>query len=264
MKFALPQLYFSKLMRAITEFEMIQEGDKILIGVSGGKDSIFLAYAMAMMQQRLKKKFELEAVTINPMFSDDFQIEPISRYMAELNIPFTSFPVDIAGAIEAQDGKDPCFTCAFFRRGAVNRHAKERGCNKVAYAHHHDDAVETFFMSLLYSGQLHTFTPNTYLDKMDLTVIRPLVYFREQEIRDAIQYHGFTPIPSQCPNDGHTVRQTVKELIQTMSADNPQLYPHLAAAMRANAVGELWPAPKSRKEMQQAYYQYMYGDQAKG
>ena len=248
-------------MRAITEFELIQDNDRIMIGVSGGKDSIFLAYAMAMMRQRIKKKFELMAVTVNPMFSDSFDLAPIKDFMQRLDIPHHSFDVDIKGAIDAQGGKDPCYTCAFFRRGAVNRYAKEQGCNKVAYAHHNDDAVETLFMGLLYSGQVHTFTPSTYLDKIDITVIRPLVYFREQEIIDAIQYHQAQPVPSPCPNDGHTIRQRVKELIQEMSIENPQLYPHLASAMRENAVGELWPAPKNRKEMKKAYYDYMYGNQ---
>ena len=191
-------------MRAITEFELIQDNDRIMIGVSGGKDSIFLAYAMAMMRQRIKKKFELMAVTVNPMFSDSFDLAPIKDFMQRLDIPHHSFDVDIKGAIDAQGGKDPCYTCAFFRRGAVNRYAKEQGCNKVAYAHHNDDAVETLFMGLLYSGQVHTFTPSTYLDKTDITVIRPLVYFREQEIIDAIQYHQVQPVPSPCPNDGHT------------------------------------------------------------
>lgn len=259
MKFMLPQLYFSKLMRAITEFELIEEGDKILLGISGGKDSIFMAYAMAMMKKRLKKKFDLMALTINPMFTEEFDTSRIKAFMDELEIPFHTFDVDIAGTIENQGGKDPCFTCAFFRRGAVNRYAKEQGCNKVAYAHHNDDAVETFFMGLLYSGQIHTFTPKTYLDKMDLTVIRPLVYFREQEIREAVKYHGFTPVPSPCPNDGHTIRQKVKDMIQEMSQDNPQLYPHLAAAMREDAVGELWAPAKTRKDMQKQYYDYMYG-----
>ena len=248
-------------MRAITEFELIQDNDRIMIGVSGGKDSIFLAYGMAMMRQRIKKKFELMAVTVNPMFSDSFDLAPIKDFMQRLDIPHHSFDVDIKGAIDAQGGKDPCYTCAFFRRGAVNRYGKEQGCNKVAYAHHNDDAVETLFMGLLYSGQVHTFTPSTYLDKTDITVIRPLVYFREQEIIDAIQYHQVQPVPSPCPNDGHTIRQRVKELIQEMSIENPQLYPHLASAMRENAVGELWPAPKNRKEMKKAYYDYMYGNQ---
>lgn len=259
MKFVLPQLYFSKMMRAITEFAMIEDGDKILLGISGGKDSIFMAYAMAMMKKRLKKNFELMAVTINPMFSDNFNAARVGDFLKELEIPFDSFEVDIAGTIEAQQGKDPCYTCAFFRRGAVNRYAKEHACNKVAYAHHHDDAVETFFMSLLYSGQLHTFTPVTYLDKMDLTVIRPLVYFREEEIREGIKYHGFAPEPSPCPYDGHTVRQKVKDLIKSMGEENPQLYSHLGAAMRMDALGELWPAAKTRKEMEKQYYEYIYG-----
>ena len=163
-------------MRAITEFELIQDNDRIMIGVSGGKDSIFLAYAMAMMRQRIKKKFELMAVTVNPMFSDSFDLAPIKDFMQRLDIPHHSFDVDIKGAIDAQGGKDPCYTCAFFRRGAVNRYAKEQGCNKVAYAHHNDDAVETLFMGLLYSGQVHTFTPSTYLDKTDITVILSLIH----------------------------------------------------------------------------------------
>lgn len=263
MKYELPQLYFSKLMRAITEFELINDGDKILIGVSGGKDSIFLAYVMAMLKKRLKINFELKALTINPMFSPDFDVNKIRGYITELEIPFEMIDVDIAGTIEAQQGKDPCYTCAFFRRGAVNRYAKEQGCNKVAYAHHHDDAVETLFMGLLYSGQIHTFTPSTYLDKMDLTVIRPLVYFREEEIKEAIKFHHFEPVPSPCPNDGHTIRQTVKELIQTMSRDNPQLYPHLASAMRTSAVGELWPAEKTKAEMKVMYNHLMYGSPIK-
>ena len=258
MKIRMPQSYFSKLMRAIVEFEMIQDGDKILIGVSGGKDSIFLTYALACMRERLKKDFSIAALTINPMFPDaNFDVERIRKFVENLDVPFDTIDVDIAGTIEAQGGKNPCFTCAFFRRGAVNRYAKEHHMNKVAYAHHHDDAVETFLMSLFYSGQLNTFRPKTYLDKTDITVIRPLVYFREQEIIDAIPLHGFTPIPSPCPHNGNTTRQTVKELIARLSAENPSLYSHLAAGMREGALGELWPASKTRKEMEHTYRAFM-------
>lgn len=257
MKIRLPQLYFSKLMRAVVEFEMIEEGDRILIGISGGKDSLFLAYALAVLRERLKKNFRLAALTINPMFQPDFDVGRIASFCASLDIPFTSREVDIAGAIKAQSGKKACFTCSYFRRGAVNRYAKEQGMNKVAYAHHHDDAVETFLMSLFYSGQLATFTPVTYLDRMDLTVIRPLVYFREEELRDAVKYHGCPPLPSPCPLDGKTVRQKVKELIAALGEENPALYDHLAAAMRKGALGELWPAAKNRAEMRETYYRYM-------
>ena len=254
MKIEMPQLYFSKLMRAIVEFELIEPNDHILIGVSGGKDSIFLTYALAVMRERLKIPFSLSAFTVNPQFTEDFDTSRIQQFCQSLAIPYHTRKVDIAGAIKEQNGKDPCFTCAFFRRGAVNHYAQEQGCNKIAYAHHHDDAVETFLMSLFYSGQIHTFTPKTYLDRTKLTVIRPLVYFREQELRDAVKLHGFTPVHSPCPLDGHTIRQTVKELIKTLSKDNPRLYEHLAAGMRQSAVGELWPAAKTRDEMRTAYF----------
>lgn len=257
MKINLPQLYFSKLMRAIVEFDMIQEGDSILIGVSGGKDSIFLTYALAIMKQRLKKNFSLSALTINPMFTSDFDTHRIKDFCDVLGITYDTVDVDIAGAIKSQSDKQPCFTCAFFRRGAMNRYAVEHGMNKIAYAHHNDDAVETFLMSLFYSGQLHTFTPSTYLDRTGLTVIRPLVYFREQEVREAVKYHGFTPIPSPCPHDGHTIRQEIKELIQKLELDIPDFYDHLASGMRQGALGELWPASKTRDEMRDIYFSYM-------
>ena len=262
MKINLPQLYFSKLMRAIVEFEMIEHGDHILIGISGGKDSLFLAYAMAVLRRRFKKEFCLSALNINPLFRSDFDPAPMADFCASLGIPFASREVDIAGAIRQQEGKKACFTCSYFRRGAINRYAKEHGMNKIAYAHHHDDAVETFFMGLLYSGQLTTFTPVTYLDRMDLTVIRPLVYFREAELRDSVKYHGCPPVPSPCPLDGKTVRQTVKELIASLGKDNPLLYDHLGAAMRQGALGELWPAAKTRDEMRETYYRYMGGQQS--
>ena len=257
MKINLPQIYFSKLMRAIVEFDLIENGDRILIGVSGGKDSIFLTYALAVMRQRLKKDFSLAALTINPQFNDDFDMNRIRTFCESLDIPYDTIDVDIAGTIEKDGGKNPCFTCAFFRRGAMNRYAVEHGMNKIAYAHHNDDAVETFLMNLFYSGQVHTFTPKTYLDRTGLTVIRPLVYFREDEMRDAVKYHGFTPVPSPCPHDGHTIRQDVKELVARLDSEIPQLYDHLAAAMRQGALGELWPAVQTRDEMRETYFRYM-------
>ena len=265
MKINIPQIYFSKLMRAIVEFQMIDDGDRILIGVSGGKDSIFLCYALAIMRQRLHKEFSLGAVTINPQFDtpEGFDTERITEFCTKLGIPHEVVAVDIAGTIAAEPETNPCFTCAFFRRGAVNNYAVQHGYNKVAYAHHHDDAVETFLMSLFYSGQLTTFTPVTYLDRTKLTVIRPLVYFREQELRDAVQYHGFPPVKSPCPYDGHTIRQHIKELIPQLEKDIPHLYDHLAAGMRLGSLGELWPAAKNRAQMRETYYQYM-GSQPAG
>lgn len=263
MKFRLPQVYFSKITRAVVEFEMIERGDHILIGLSGGKDSLLLTYALAMLRERTKNKFSLSALTINPMFDAAFDTESLSRFCASLDIPHEIHDVDIAGVIRSEPKNAPCFTCAFFRRGAINRYAKEHGCNKVAYAHHNDDAVETLLLNLLYSGQIGTFQPKTYLDRSDLTVIRPLIYLREAETVEAVQYHGVTPVKSPCPIDGKTKRETVKRLLAELTENNPLVYDHLAAAMRKsdengkNEICRLWPAAKSRQEMRESYDRFM-------
>ena len=252
----LPKEYLSRLIRAVVEFQLIEDNDRILIGLSGGKDSLFMAYALTELKNTLKKNFSLGAITINPMFTKDFSCEAMQKFCDRLNIPYHIHAVNIAETIASQDNKNACYSCAFFRRGAINGYAKEHGYNKVAYAHNHDDAVETFFMNLFYSGQLKTFLPSTYLSRSDITVIRPLLYFREEEIRAALSLHGQEPCAPPCPFNGNTMRQKAKELIETLSKDNPKLYEHLAAAMRITAIGDLWPAPKSRKEMKPYYYKF--------
>ncbi len=246
----LPQNYFSRIMRAIIEFDLIVKGDKILVGLSGGKDSLFLTYALALLRKYTPHNYEMAAITLDPMFTDNFDTSCLADFCAELDVPFFTEKVDIAGVIKKNNGKDPCFSCSFFRRGAINRFAVNNGFNKVAYAHHHDDAVETFFMGLLCSGQLNTFMPKTYLDRTKLTIIRPLIYFREWELRATPKLHGLTPLPSPCPLDGKTKRQEIKELIRDLGKKNKAVYEHLAAAMRAGSLRELWPAQLSRKEMQ--------------
>ena len=257
----LPQVYFSKILRAIVEFRMIEPGDRVLIGLSGGKDSLLLTYALAMIRERTGGKFSLGAITVDPMFDSDFDTESVSRFTRELNIPHEIQKVDIAGIIENDPKRSPCFTCAFFRRGAINRFAEEHGWNKIAYAHHNDDAVETLLLNLLYSGQIGTFAPVTYLDRTGLTVIRPLIYLRESETRGAVKYHGMNPVKSPCPMDGHTKRAKVKNMIADISREDPMIYDHLAAAMREGKNGKetLWPPPKTRDEMKKDYEKFMGG-----
>ncbi len=252
-----PQQYMGKLLRAVVEFDMIQDGDNILVGVSGGKDSLFLLTAMREIKQRIRRRFSFAALTIDPMFTDDFPVERIGEYCRRLGVPFSTFAVDIDAVIKAHGDKHACFTCAFFRRGAINRFAVENKFNKIAYAHHHDDAAETFLMSLIYSGQITTFAPVTYLSRTNLTVIRPLIYFRERDIVKAVKAMRLTPLQSPCPRDGYTKRQRIKELIAELSAENKEFYPHIAAAMREDALGELWPAKKNRREMRDIYFEYM-------
>ena len=254
----LPQILFSKIFRAVVEFELIDAGDKILIGISGGKDSLLLTYALACLKQRTKKNFSLAALTIDPKFSDDFgeKILAVKNFCNELGINHEVRELDIAGLIREQDNKSPCYTCAYFRRALVNRYANEIGANKVAYAHHLDDAVETFFMSLLSTGQLNTFRPKTFLDRTNITVIRPLVYVREFEVEKFARRQGFDVLKSPCPFDGATNRQRVKELIRDLEKDFPDLFSHLAAALRKNSIGELWDAPKTRDQMRQTYFSF--------
>ena len=249
----MPQLLFSKLIRAVVEFELISEGDRIVIGVSGGKDSLFLTYALSVLKTRIKKNITLTALTIDPMFRADFNIDGIKRFCSELGIEHAVRSVDIKGAID-NSSRSPCFTCSYFRRAAVNSYAVELGANKVAYAHHLDDAVETFFMSLLSSGQLTTFLPKTYLDRTGVTVIRPLIYIREHEIEEFVVDNGIETVKSPCPIDGSTNRQSIKELIRRLEPEYPDLFAHLSSGMRLSSIGELWAAPKGRLEMRAEYF----------
>ena len=255
----LPQKFFSKIIRAVVEFDMIQDGDKILIGLSGGKDSLFLTYALANLKKRLARNFSLAALTVNPKFTDDFQkkVAALKNFCNELEIDFEVEEVDINDAIK-NSNKNPCFTCSFFRRGAINRVAKKIGANKIAYAHHLDDAVETFFMSLLSSGQLTTFLPKTFLSRTELTVIRPLVYLREKEISNFATKNNLPVVKSPCPIDGSTNRQTVKNLIAKLGKIYPDLFERLTAAMRKSSIGDLWDTPLSQKDMREIYFSYVH------
>lgn len=252
MRQTLPQQYSSRLWRAIVEFDLLAPGDRILIGLSGGKDSSFLTYALANLRRYSPIPFSLAALTIDPMYTDDFPLAQLADFCRSLDVPFYSERVDIARAVRTSD-RGPCFTCAFFRRGAMNRFARAHGFNKVALAHHQDDVVETFVMGLLYSGQLRTFAPKTYLDRTGLEVIRPLVYFREKHIREAVRRLGLSPIASPCPLDGKTKRQEVKDLLAWLGRGNKFVFTNLAAAMRQGAPMELWPPVPSRQELAAKY-----------
>lgn len=259
-KIFLPQSIFNKVMRAILEFDLIHEHDKILIGLSGGKDSLLLLLVLTLIRQRFCKNFSLGALHINPNFSHEKnyaqQFLPIEEFCKENQIQFFMHDVDLQSIIQENPQESPCFTCAFFRRGAINNIAKKFGYEKIAYAHHNDDAVETFLLSLFYSGQIHTFTPKTFLDRTNLTVIRPLVYLREQEIIEAKKNFPFEIVKSSCPYDGHTKRAAVKNLLAELSKENPALYEHLASAIHQDHLGELFPEKKSRQELKRLYFSW--------
>ena len=242
-----PAADLSKLWRAIIEFDMLQPGDRVLIGLSGGKDSMLLTAMLAEIQKHAPFHFDLACYTVNGMFAPNFPKAELEAFCSHYGLKHYSDDVDVMAAHGAKGGS-PCFTCAYFRRAATNRRAKELGFNKVALAHHNDDAVETFFMNLMTSGQLRTFLPVTPLSRTGITVLRPLLYYRESEIRQLVEKLQLKPLKNPCPYDGHTMRQDIKEHLVELDARYPEVYDHLAAAMRCGDTSELWPA-KPGKEL---------------
>ena len=239
----------SKLWRAIIEFDMLQPGDRILIGLSGGKDSMFLTAALAEIKKYSPIPFDLACYTVNAMFAPNFPEQELVDFCHHYGLEHYSDNVDVKEAWEKKGGNTPCFTCAYFRRAATNRRALELGFNKIALAHHHDDAVETFFMNLFTSGQLRSFLPVTPLSRTGLTVLRPLLYYRESEIIQLVAKLQLKPLKNPCPYDGYTTRQDVKEHIASLDNQYPGIYEHLAAAMRCQEAQELWPDKLSQKAL---------------
>ncbi|MGI6070602.1 MAG: tRNA 2-thiocytidine biosynthesis TtcA family protein [Blautia sp.] len=207
--------------KAVDDFHMIQAGDRIAVGISGGKDSLTLLYALAGMRRFYPEKFELEAITVDLGF-EGFHTEKLQSLCEELNVRYTTVPTEIAKIIfEDRKESNPCSLCAKMRKGALNTVAKELNCNKIAYAHHRDDVVETMLLSLIFEGRFHTFSPVTYLDRMDLTLIRPLLYMQEADIIGFRNRYELPVEKSPCPADGNTKREYAKNLLRQLNLEHP-------------------------------------------
>lgn len=216
----LQQLY-SLVRRAIDDFDMIKDGDKIAVGISGGKDSLTLLYALHGLMRFYPKHFQIHAVTVDLGF-DNLNLKEIEELCSGMDIPYTIVKTDIAKVVfEERAESNPCSLCAKMRKGALNQAIKEAGCNKVAYAHHKDDVVETMVMSLIFEGRFHTFSPVTYLDRMDLTVIRPLLYAHEADVIGFVNKYNLPVVKSPCPADGYTKREYVKNLLRDINLEAP-------------------------------------------
>lgn len=215
------QQLLSQTRKAIDDYNMIQDGDRIAIGISGGKDSLTMLYALSTLRKFYPKKFEIEAISVNLGF-DGFDLEPINGLCNELDVPFTTVETEIAAVVfNKKKEKNPCSLCAKMRKGAFNNMAKEKNCNKIAYAHHMDDIVETMFLSLLYESRFYSFSPVTYLDGMDLTVIRPLMYVKERDVKGFRNRYQLPVQKNPCPADGYTRREYVKNLVKQLNYENP-------------------------------------------
>lgn len=234
------QQLLSYTRRAIDDYEMIEEGDKIAIGISGGKDSLALLCAMKGLQRFYPKRFDIHAITIDLGF-DNLNLDEIRKLCEDLEVPYTIVETEIAKIIfEDRKETNPCSLCAKMRKGALNEEIKKLGCNKVAYAHHKDDVVETMLLSLIYEGRFHTFSPRTYLDRMDLTVIRPLMYVNELDVIGYVKQNHLPVAKSPCPADGHTKREYVKQLLKQLTAENPGVKERMFTAIVKGNM-ESWP-----------------------
>ena len=229
-KMKLQQL-LSVVRKAADEFQMIQEKDRIAVGVSGGKDSLALLAALRHMQRFYPQKYTLEAVTVDLGFPNvDFS--KIQEYCGELQVPFTRVNTEIAKIIFEERGeKNPCSLCAKMRKGALNQTAKELGCNKIAYAHHKDDAVETMLLSLIFEGRFHTFSPVTYWDRTELTLIRPFIFMEEADVIGFCNKYQLPVAKSPCPADGQTKREYAKDLLKELNRDHPGTKERMFAAI---------------------------------
>ena len=226
------QQVLSYVRKAVDDYHMIQNGDKIAVGISGGKDSLTLLYALNNLKRFYPEHFEIHAVTVELGF-DNLKLDEIQELCRSLDVEYTIVKTDIAQIIfEERKEENPCSLCAKMRKGALNQAIKNAGCNKVAYAHHKDDVVETMLMSLIFEGRFHTFAPVTYLDRMDLTVIRPLMYMNEADVIGFVNKYNVPVVKSPCPADGHTKREYVKNLLRQLNLENPGVKERMFTAIR--------------------------------
>lgn len=235
------QQLMSQTRRAIDDYGMIHTGDKIAIGISGGKDSLTLLYALHGLQRFYPEKFDLEAITVD-LGNPDFDLSHIRHLCKTMQIPYTVVKTEIAQIVfEERKEKNPCSLCAKMRKGALNDAVKKLGCNKIAYAHHKDDIVETMMMSLIYEGHFYSFPPITHLDRTNLTVIRPLMYVSEADVKGFCRKYQLPVVKSPCPADGYTKRQYVKDLLRKLNLENPGVKERMFSAIIYGNISDWTP-----------------------
>lgn len=223
--------------RAVDDYGMINEGDRIAVGVSGGKDSMLLLVALNHLKRYYPKHFELEAITVELGF-EGMDFTPVRELCASLSIPYTCLKTDIREIVfDVRQEDNPCSLCAKMRRGALNDAIRERGVSKLALGHHFDDAVETFMMSLLFEGRLSCFRPVTFLDRSGVTQIRPLIYAGEQKIANVAEALALPVVENPCPMDKTSKRHEIKELLHGMCEDYPDMKSKIFGSMQRYPLG---------------------------
>ncbi len=237
----------SQTRRCVEDYHMIAPGDRMAVGVSGGKDSVVTLCALAKLREFYPKPFTVEAITLD-MSGGKMDFSPLSDLCGRLEVPFHLIETRIFEVIfDYRHEKNPCSLCAKMRRGALHSAMLERGLTKIALGHHRDDAVETFFMSLIYEGRLNCFQPVTYLDRTGITQIRPLLYCTEGQVRSAVARNGLPVVKNLCPADGSTKRQETKELVAELSGRYPDLKEYVFSAMQRLPLPEWGVLPREEK-----------------
>lgn len=235
----------SKSRQAIKDFDLIQDGDKIAVGLSGGKDSLTLLHILKNYQRFSPEKFELIAITLNPGGVDN---TPLHKLCKEIDVEFHEVQTNIKEIVfDIRQEKNPCSLCANLRRGALNDTAKKLGCNKVALGHHKDDAIETFMLSVSYEGRINCFSPKSYMDKNGISLIRPMVYIEESMIKQAARLYNYPIIKNPCPADGHTKRQDIKDLIKKLDKDMPGFKKNLFGCLTNTENLFVWDKEKVKR-----------------
>ncbi len=235
--------------RACENYDMIKNGDRIAVGVSGGKDSLALMVALAKLRDFYPEKYELCAITVDMGFPNtDFS--PVAELCKELSVEYHIIPSQIYEVIfNIRKESNPCSLCARMRRGAINDAAKSLGCNKLALGHNYDDVVETVLLNLFYAGRFGSFLPVTYLDRSDLTVIRPLIYAPESSVSAFARNSALPVVESNCPANGNTQREEMKKLMYSLQKDNPSVIKNIFGALeRAQGTGYDKTPRTDRKE----------------
>lgn len=220
------------LRKAIEHYNMIDEGDKIAVALSGGKDSTTLLMGLKALQRFYPKHFELIAISVNPGF-EFFDTSFLKDLCSNLDIEFVEAKSHIKEIVfDIRKERSPCSLCANLRRGILNSTAIEYGCNKLALGHNEDDVLETFFLNMFYAGNLSTFAPVSYMDRSKITLIRPLIYAPEKEIRKFIKREDIQVMPKNCPMDGVSKREDMKEMLYKLSVKIPNVRANLIGAIK--------------------------------
>ena len=233
--------------RCVDDYAMISAGDRIAVGISGGKDSLVLLSALAHLRRYYPLAFTLEAITVDTGFPG-MDFSGVAEMCRRLEVPYTLVPTDIREIVfDVRQEENPCSLCAKMRRGALNTTLKARGCTKLALGHHFDDAVVTFAMSLLFEGRLNCFSPVTYMDRMDVTMIRPLLYVGERRSANMAAALSLPVVKSTCPLDRTSKRREAEAVLDALSEQYPDLRCRIFGAMQRLPLPGWAPVKHERK-----------------